>query len=186
QLFRMTQIVSQQRNLNPVENARLFALVGLALGDAAIVAWDAKYSTDIDLWRPESAIRLADTDDNPATEKDESWEPLSKRKDGTRFSPPFPAYISGHATFGATHASIMRHYFGTDNVTFTLDTEDPAVPTLKRTFNSFTSAALENARSRIYLGVHFQWDGDHGFLSGTRLGDFVFKKFLRPIKEKDK
>jgi hypothetical protein len=181
QLFRLTQIVANQRNLNLEAKARLFALVALTLADAGIVAWDAKYSTDIDLWRPESAIRLADTDDNLLTQQDPAWEPLSVDRAGKRFSPPFPAYVSGHATFGAAHAGIMRNFFGTDNVTFELDTDDPSVSGVKRTFNSFSSAALENGRSRIYLGVHFQWDADHGYISGTNLANFVYANQLKVI-----
>jgi PAP2 superfamily len=180
-LFRMTQIVSQARNLPLEENARLFALVALALADAGIVAWDAKYATDLDLWRPETAIRLASTDGNLITTEDPTWEPLSINAQGKRFTPPFPAYVSGHATFGATHAGIMRNFFGTDNLTFELDTDDPSVPGVKRTFNSFSSAALENGRSRVYLGVHFQWDADAGFVSGTKLADYVFAQALRPV-----
>lgn len=189
QLFDITRIVSELRSLDVVENARLFALVALAMGDAAIVAWDAKYSTDLDLWRPQTAIQLANTATNPNTSPDSAWAPLSVRtKNGApfRFSPGFPAYVSGHATFGAAHAAIMRRYFGTDNVTFTAQTEDPSAKdasgnSLERTFNSFTAAALENGRSRIYLGVHFQWDADHGFLSGNALGDYVFANRLTPL-----
>jgi hypothetical protein len=180
-LFRITQIVAQQRNLSLLETARLFALVGLVMGDAAIVAWDAKYRLPINLWRPETAIRLADQDGNFLTEADPNWQPLSINTAGQRFSPAFPAYVSGHATFGAAHAGIMRNFFGTDNVTFTADTDDPNAEGIKRTYNSFSSAALENGRSRIYLGVHFQWDGDHGFWSGTQLADFVYAKVLQKV-----
>jgi PAP2 superfamily len=183
-LIRFTEIVALQRNLSLEEKARLFALVSLALADAAVVAWDAKFSTDIDLWRPESAIRLADADYNVLTQQDLTWEPLSVDRAGKRFSPSFPAYVSGHATFGAAHAGIMRNFFGTDNVTFELDTDDPNASGIKRSFNSFSSAALENGRSRIYLGVHFQWDADHGYISGTNLADFVFKKSLIPLDKK--
>jgi hypothetical protein len=182
QLFEITRIVSEERNLDIVENARLFALVALAMGDAAVVAWDAKYSTDLDLWRPDAAIAGAAKDGNPGTSPAPGWKPLSKMKDGTNFSPNFPAYVSGHATFGAAHAAIMRLYFGTDNVTFTATTEDPNAQGVTRTFNSFTEAARENARSRVYLGVHFQWDGDHGFLSGSALGEHIFATRLRPAK----
>ncbi|MGH8897212.1 MAG: vanadium-dependent haloperoxidase [Egibacteraceae bacterium] len=184
QLFDITRIVSELRDLDVVENARLFALVALAMGDAAIVAWDAKYSTDLDLWRPETAIKLANTATNPNTSPDSAWAPLSVRTKNSasfRFSPPFPAYVSGHATFGAAHAAIMRRYFGTDNVTFTAQTEDPNATNMTRTFNSFTAVALENARSRVYLGVHYQWDADHGFLSGNALGDYVFANRLQPL-----
>lgn len=177
-LFKITQIVSAARGLDVVENARLFALVAMAMADAAVVAWDAKYATDLDLWRPDTAIQLADTDGNPATIADTTWQPLSKTTAGVPFTPPFPAYISGHATFGAAHAAIMRRFFGTDNVTFTATTEDPHAAAATRTFNSFTEAARENARSRIYLGVHFQWDGDHGFLAGTQLGDYIYDTWL--------
>ncbi|WP_373529851.1 spondin domain-containing protein [Nostoc sp.] len=185
QLYAITQIVSKLRGLSFSQNARLFALVGLALGDAGILAWDAKYDTDLDLWRPESAIQLADTDGNPGTIADPTWRPLSPNLDGTRFSPPFPAYVSGHATFGAIHAGILRNFFGTDNVTFTATSEDPAARgnngiRITRTFNSFSSAALENGRSRIYLGVHYQWDADAAYVSGTKLADFVSENFLTP------
>ncbi|MFN6498310.1 MAG: spondin domain-containing protein [Nostoc sp. DedQUE01] len=185
QLYSITQIVSKLKGLSFSENARLFALVGLGLGDAGILAWDAKYDTDLDLWRPESAIQLANTDGNPATIADPTWQPLSPNLDGTRFSPPFPAYVSGHATFGAIHAGILRNFFGTDNVTFTATSEDPAARgnngiRITRTFNSFSSAALENGRSRVYLGVHYQWDADAAYVSGTKLADFVFENFLTP------
>ncbi|QHG16676.1 vanadium-dependent haloperoxidase [Nostoc sp. ATCC 53789] len=183
QLYTITQIVSKLRCLSFSENARLFALVGLGLGDAAILAWDAKYDTDLDLWRPETAIQRAFEDNNPGTTADPTWRPLSPNADGTRFSPSFPAYISGHATFGAVHASILRNFFGTDNVTFTATSEDPSARgnngiRITRTFNSFSSAALENGRSRVYLGVHFQWDADAAYVSGTKLADFLFESLL--------
>ncbi len=183
QLFTITRIVSEQKGLSLAENARLFALVAFAMADAGIVAWDAKYETSLDLWRPETAIKEAATDGNPATAPDASWQPLSVNPaNNQRFSPPFPAYVSGHATFGAAHAAVMRRYFGTDNVTFTATSEDPNLPAnVTRTFNSFTSAALENGRSRVYLGVHFQWDGDHGFHSGTACGEFACDHVLTPI-----
>lgn len=182
QLYTMTSIVAQQRDMTLEETARLFALVAIAMGDAAIVSWDAKYDTNIDLWRPETAIQQANSDTNTDTIADPAWQPLSRTSPtGTHFSPAFPAYTSGHATFGAAHSAVMRKVCGTDNVTFTLTTEDPNAVGTTRTFNSFTAAALENARSRVYLGVHFQWDGDNGFLSGTQLGEYIADTFLRPV-----
>jgi 6-phosphogluconolactonase (cycloisomerase 2 family) len=183
QLFEITQIVSEQEGLDVVENARLFALVALGMADAAIAAWDAKFDTDLDLWRPQDGIQHASEDGNAATIADAAWLPLSfDPTTGKNFSPPFPAYISGHATLGSVHAAVMRRFFGTDNVTFTATTEDPNLPAgVTRTFNSFTAAALENARSRIYNGVHYQWDADNGFLTGKAVGEFVFANALLPV-----
>lgn len=178
-LMDITATLSREKGLSLSENARLFALVGLALGDAGLVAWDQKYSTDVDLWRPVSAIRLADIDNNPKTKKKANWLPLLD------FTPPFPAYTSGHATFGAAHAAIMRNYFGTDNVTFTVGTDEPIVKSVKRTFTSFSEAGRENGVSRVYLGVHFRFDADIGYATGTALGNYVFRNFLRPVSGQD-
>ncbi|MEU6429472.1 vanadium-dependent haloperoxidase [Microbispora sp. NPDC046973] len=174
QLLDTTRSVSQQRGLSQLENTKLFSTVSAALADAAIVAWDAKYLTAIDLWRPESAIQLAADDGNAQTTPDASWQPLSADTAGVHFSPPFPAYISGHATFAGAWAASMQEYFGTDSISFTVGTEDPhAVDSsgrfLTRSFTSFSQAGQEDARSRIYLGVHYSWDGDYGYAAGRKL-----------------
>ncbi len=178
----ITQVVSRDRGLSMVENARLFALTNLAMGDAALVAWDAKYDTNTDLWRPISAIRLADTDGNSRTVADPNWEPLNP------FTPPFPAYISGHATFAASHAAVMAGYFGTDRVTFTITSEDPFYVGLgggSRTYKKFSDAAWENALSRLYLGVHYRFDATDGNRAGMELGKYVVRNYLRPISRAD-
>jgi membrane-associated phospholipid phosphatase len=172
-LNHITQVVSEDRGLSLSENARLFALINVAMADAGLVAWDAKYRTDVDLWRPISAIREAGTDSNAATEADPDWEPLNP------FTPPFPAYTSGHATFGAVHAAVMRGFFGTDNVTFRITSDD--TPGVFRTYERFSDAARENGRSRIFLGVHFQFDADDGYSSGTLLGEYIVQNHLRPL-----
>ena len=182
QLIDITLVVSAQHNLSLSENAHLFGLVGLALGDACIAAWDAKYNTDIDLWRPIDAIRETLDDGNPLTTPDPAWLPLND------FTPPFPAYVSGHATFAATHAAIMRRFFGTDDETFTIGSDEFLVHTslgypagLTRTYTSFSQAAWENAMSRLWLGVHYSWDALDGNTLGTRVGNYDFSHHLRPI-----
>lgn len=174
-LIDVTRVVSNNERLSLVENARLFGLAALAMGDAGMVAWDQKYGTDIDLWRPITAIRQAGSDNNAATVRQGNWLPLLE------FTPPFPAYTSGHATFGAAHAAVMRGYFGTDKKTFTIGTDEPIVSSVKRTFTSFSQAARENGLSRVYLGVHFRFDADSAYSSGTLLGNYVVKNHLRPI-----
>lgn len=179
QLFQHTRIVADQRGLGTADKARLFALVGLAMGDAGIVAWDAKYQTGIDLWRPETAIAQAEHDGNPDTHVHTTWRPLSKDRNGVTFSPPFPAYTSGHATFGGAWAGAMKSFFGTDDIPFTATTEDPHAVGVTRTFPSFSAAARENALSRVYLGVHFRFDGENGVAAGTAMAESAATRFVR-------
>ncbi|WP_230686432.1 vanadium-dependent haloperoxidase [Catellatospora vulcania] len=174
QLFAHTAILAQARGLSTTQNVRLFALVAIAMADASITAWDAKYRTAIDLWRPESAVRLADTDGNAATVADPTWKPLSANTAGVNFSPPFPAYISGHATFAGAWAGVVKAFLGTDAVTWTATTEDPHAVGVSRTFTSISAAATENALSRIYLGVHYRFDADFGLASGGGVAAYVF------------
>jgi hypothetical protein len=176
QLFAHTQIVLKQRGGSSV---KLFALVAMAMADAAIAAWDAKYDTSIDLWRPETAIAEPQSDGNAATVPNSSWQPLSVDGSGNHFSPPFPAYVSGHATFAGAWAGIMKRFYATDAVAFTATTEDPQAVNVQRTFPSFTAAATENARSRVYLGVHYQWDADAGLATGDAVANRVFGTYLR-------
>lgn len=156
--------------------ARLLATVNFAMADAGIAAWDCKYNTPVDLWRPTEGIRLGDTDGNADTIGDAGWDPLSGVLTNglTGYVPGFPAYVSGHATFGAAQAAVMRGFFGTDDVTFTLGTDDPLCVGVSRTFQSFTEAARENGRSRVYLGVHWQFDADAGYSTGTSVGDQAY------------
>ncbi|MGQ0627757.1 MAG: vanadium-dependent haloperoxidase [Phycisphaerales bacterium] len=182
QLIQLTQVVSAQQGLSLSENARLFGLVGLGLGDACVAAWDAKYNTPIDLWRPIDAIRETLDDGNGGTTPVADWLPLND------FTPPFPAYVSGHATFGAVHAEIMRSFFGTDNMAFTLGSDEFSVnpglgyaPDLTRSFTSFSQAAMENAMSRVFLGVHFQWDADDAMTLGTDVGGYIYGNYLRAV-----
>lgn len=173
------------------QRARLFSLVNIAMADAGVAAWDCKYNTDFDLWRPIEAIRQGGTDGNAATISDPAWEPLNNiDPDGPGplladpFTPPFPAYISGHATFGAAQAEIMRLFFGGDTIAggpLTIGSEDPYNSGLTRTFSSWETMARENGRSRIYLGVHYQFDADDGYTSGTGLAEYLFSNYLQAV-----
>lgn len=180
QLLQITESVANDNNLDFYKKSRLFALVSVGMGDACIAAWDAKYRTWCDLWRPITAIHEADTDNNPLTDADPTWEPLAP------WTPPFPAYISGHATFGATHAAVMRNYFRTDEMNMAIYTDDPHYTGPEpRNYTSFTQIARENGRSRIYLGVHYQFDADQGYATGTAVGNLVSAKVALPICSAD-
>jgi len=165
----IAQSVSQDRHLTLLENARLFALLGIAVADAAIVSWDAKYAYSC--WRPVTAIREADHDGNPATAGDPAWNSLIA-------TPPFPAYTSGHSTFSSASARVLSLFFGTDAVSFT--TTSDALPGVTRSFTSFSQAAAEAGQSRIYGGIHFQYDNQAGLATGRALGEHVFFGDLGP------
>ncbi|MER7417518.1 carbohydrate binding domain-containing protein [Micromonospora peucetia] len=171
QLFTHTRIVAEQRKLGILANARLFGLVALALADAAIAAWDSKYQTPIDLWRPVSAIEAM---------HGPGWQPLSQDRNGVPYTPPFPAYVSGHATFAGAWAAVMKGFFGTDAIGFDATTDDPNAVGVVRHMSGFDQAAQENALSRIYLGVHYRFDADAGLATGASVGAYVHANRLRP------
>jgi hypothetical protein len=195
QLNQITQAFADQAfgALSPEDRlqqeARLFGLVNLALADAGVAAWDAKYNTDFDLWRPITAIQNGGTDGNAATDADPTWEPLNNvDPDGAGplsadpFSPQFPAWVSGHATFGAAHAGIMAAFFGSDSFSPMLfGTDDPYVPGLQREFSSWSDMAWENALSRLYLGVHYRIDAIDGNDLGFDIAKWTFDNYLRLI-----
>ncbi|WP_285549518.1 vanadium-dependent haloperoxidase [Streptomyces lavendulae] len=173
QLLQATREVATQRRLNTYENARLFALVSTAMADAGIAVRDVKFLTPIDLWRPVSAIREGGLDPE--------WKPLLKTRAGVNVTPCFPAWASGHATFGAAWAGVMKRYFGSDNIAFTMTTDDPQSPVKSRSFTSFSQAAREDADSRIWLGVHFPWDAEDGLTLGDRIANHVYTTKLRRL-----
>ena len=166
----VAQIVAGDRRNTLEENARLFALLNITLADAAIVSWDAKY--EFDLWRPVTAIRAADTDGNPRTGRDTTWEPFLT-------TPPFPTYTSGHSTFSGAAAAVLQAFFGTNHVAFVLPSETAGVA--DRSFRSFSQAADESGMSRIYGGIHFDFDNVAGLRSGNQLGRHVAAHFLRKV-----
>ncbi|MFB7178371.1 vanadium-dependent haloperoxidase [Streptomyces sp. NPDC056257] len=173
QMLQATREVSKARGLGVYANARLFALVSLALADTGIAVRDAKFATPIDLWRPASAIREGGLDPQ--------WKPLLKNNDGVNVNPCFPAYVSGHASFGAAWAGVMKRYFGSDNISFDLTTDEPQAPVKTRHFTSFSAAAKEDADSRIWLGVHFPWDATDGLALGDKVANQVFTTKLRTL-----
>ncbi|MFO0922935.1 MAG: phosphatase PAP2 family protein [Pirellulales bacterium] len=162
----IAQTVSEQKGISLADNARLFAMLNVAMADAAIMAWNTKYDTEF--WRPITAIRAADTDGNAATVADTSWAPLIT-------TPPFPSYVSGHASFSGAAAAVLKSFFGTDNISFVAASENAAVPA--RSFTSFSQAAQESADSRLYGGIHWRFDNEDGLTAGTALGQFVTTKF---------
>ena len=188
------QIVDDQ-DVEPLEAARLLALANVAMADATLCCWESKYFYKF--WRPVTAIRGADTDGNDDTTAIADYTPLgapaSNINPGINFTPPFPAYPSGHATMGGALFEMLRNHFGTDDIefTFTSDelngvTEDNAGvvrPLSPRTFSNFSDPEEENGQSRIYLGIHWQFDKTEGIAMGREVADFVFDNLYQPASK---
>ncbi len=165
----IAQHVAGQRSTNLWQNARLFALLNIALADAGIAAWDCKY--EYNFWRPITAIRAADTDGNPLTDQDAAWVPYI-------MTPAFPEYVSAHSLFSAAAAHILVNYFGTDNIDFMVSSY--MMPMDMRTYHSFVQAAQEAGASRIYGGIHFASANVNALAAGEALAGYVYNNFLRP------
>ena len=149
--------LAKQKKTRDLELARLLALVNLALADTGIATWESKYFYQF--WRPITGIREAASDGNPDTVADPAWAPLL----GT---PAFPAYTSGHSMVSAASAVVLADFFGTDNVSFTLPSQNPVLAA--RSFTSFSEAAAESAVSRLYGGIHWSFDNNVGLTAGAR------------------
>jgi membrane-associated phospholipid phosphatase len=165
----IAQNVAIARGNTLQQNARLFALLNVAMADAAIGAWDAKYHYNF--WRPVTAIREGGTDGNPATEPDSDWESLI-------VTPPFPEYISGHSTFSGAAATVLSLFYGTPRIRFT--TGSDALPGVVRKFSGFFEAAYEAAVSRMYGGIHFRSANEDGLKTGFAVGGWTFTHIMRP------
>ncbi len=163
----IAQDVGNARRNTLEENARLFALLNLAMADAAICAWDAKHT--FHNWRPITAIRLADMDGNPDTTLDEFWSPLIA-------TPPFPDYVSGHSTFSGAAATVLAMFYRKDNISFT--TGSDFLPGVTRSFPSFSAAAEEAMNSRLYGGIHFRFANEDGLAAGLDIGEWTVTHYL--------
>jgi hypothetical protein len=147
------------------QNARMFALLDTSLADGVIALYDSKYAYH--RWRPVTAVRAADNDDNPDTMGDPNWTPLA-------VTALDPSYAGAHAEISQSAATTLRDFFGTDRLDFSLT--NPNLPGVVRSFQSFSQAADEAAASRIYAGQHFRYDEDAGQALGDEVGNFVFEE----------
>lgn len=195
----IVRVIAEQQGNGVLENARLFALVNLAMADAGIACWNDKYRYSF--WRPIVGIREADPgtgpsgfgDGNPDTEGEIDWEPYgapASNASGTNFTPPFPACGSGHATFGASALHLVARFYGTDEISFdftsdefngiTTDQFGNVRPVVTRHYDRLSDAIEENGQSRIYLGIHWRFDKTCGIDQGTAIADAVFDDCLKP------
>jgi hypothetical protein len=143
------------------ENARLFALLNIAMADAAISCWDAKYA--FHFWRPVTAINFAEPELN--------WASFT-------VTPPFPDYVSGHSTFSGAAATVLALFYGTEDLPFTIGSD--FLPGVYRSFPTCLDAAEEAAVSRLYGGIHFRSANEDGLQAGISIGEWTGTRYLQP------
>jgi hypothetical protein len=154
--------------LELVDRARILALVNLAMADAYIYIFDAKYTYN--LWRPYHAIRLADTDGNPATSPDPDWTSLIQP------TPNHQEYPSAHSAISGAGLRMMRNLLGDQG--FTL--RSPGYPSFVYNYPSFSAGALGVQNARIWGGIHYRFATQVGAGGGATIADYIFANFMQP------
>jgi hypothetical protein len=182
--------IANDQGISTVDLLKMLTLLNVAMADVAIVCWESKWLYK--LWRPISAIRTCSPTGEPLQPGlvgDATWTPLGAPNSNTlkgNFTPPFPAYPSGHATFGAGIFRVLKHFFD-DKVPFTFVSDElngatrgsdgEVRPLVPRTFMSFDQAEEENGQSRMYLGIHFNTDKVEAIKMGHQVADYVLEHF---------
>ena len=206
------EIVEQTGN-TPEQNARLFAMASIAQADAAIAAWDAKFKYNF--WRPVTAIQeaglggIGDADGNPDTVEIPNWKPMGAPGNDANsldddFTPPFPAWVSGHATMGAAVFKTLELFYNTnvfDAIDGVMGNDDAYTLTSQeagsgeaRDYLTLTQTAPldigtedspegENGTSRVYLGIHWMFDQRDGIQLGHSIAETVFADLFKPVPE---
>lgn len=202
--------IGQAIGNTPADNARMFAMASVTLADAIIAAWDTKY--EVDLWRPITGIRGGADDGNSNTVADPTWEYLGAPGNNPAiasddFTPPFPAYVSGHATMGGAIFKTLELFYGTNDFATADDLVGVDPVTGQYTLHSteaggggardyvrFTqvgglgpgmenSPEGENSMSRIYLGVHWRMDQEDGQALGRAVAEYVAGHYFQAVPE---
>ncbi len=165
----VARTVSVARETSTVDKARLFALTNISLHDALQTTFASKFQHG--LWRPVTAIRRAEEDGNAATAPDAGWVSLIG-------APPYPSYAGNMAAIGTSQATILAAFFGRDDIRF--DHMWAGAGGATRSYSGFGAMADEQARARVYGGIHFTFDNVAGQSVGTNVANYVFAKFMRP------
>jgi hypothetical protein len=154
-----------------VQNARLLALTSMVQADAFIAVFEAKYTYNF--WRPLTAIRDGDIDQNDATAPDVGWEPLVE-------TPMHPDYPSSHCIGAAAVAAVLEKEFGPKVPSFRLGS--PGAPRAMHSFSKLPDFVDEVSNARVWAGIHFRTATVVGVAMGRKIGDYAWQKVLRPVK----
>jgi hypothetical protein len=153
------------------DTARLFAAVDMSLTDAVISVWDSKFH--FGFWRPITAIQLGDTDGNPDTAADTTWEPFIPT--GT---PPYPEYVSGfNGVTGAYTASLSR-ILGAGQLDLNITSVAAGVT---RHYDTASALNQDGIDGRVYLGIHFRTADEVAIDMGTQVANWALDHYFQPL-----
>jgi hypothetical protein len=158
------------RNLDIVQSARMFAAIDMSAADAIITVWHAKYVYG--LWRPITAVNLADTDGNPNTTADPNWVPLIT-------TPAYPEYPSGYNAFSASVTGGLEELFHTQHLNLTLIST--AVPNATRHYDSGRAERADVLNARVWLGIHFRFADIASRNLGLQVSDWTIDHYFQPV-----
>lgn len=164
--------VAKQPGREITQNARLFAAVTQASDDALIAVFDAKYHYGF--WRPITAIRNGDIDNNNLTERDPAWTPLIN-------TPMHPEYPCAHCIVAAAVGTVLQADLG-DTPTPVLTTSSHAAGGKIRSWKKIEDFVQEVIEARIYDGVHYRNSGETGAVMGKEIGNLAIQKYLESSK----
>jgi hypothetical protein len=154
------------------ENARMFALLNMAIADATIAVFDSKYFYNY--WRPVTAIRAGNTDPNPKTEGDPNFNTFIN-------TPPYPSYPSGYGGLAAAGRYILERFFGSTQHSIKLSL--PALPGVTLEYTKIRQLTDDIADARVYGGIHFRFDQDEAEVLGLNVAQYVKQNNLRCVRE---
>jgi hypothetical protein len=156
------------------ENARIFALLAMAMADGSIAVFDTKYFYN--RWRPVTAIWGGGIDGNPMTTPDPTWLPLIA-------TPPFPSYASAHATLSGAARAVLERAFGKRGLAITLS--NPALPGVVLNYTTWDQITDDIDDARVYGGIHFRFDQEAGAHQGRQVGRYILRHYLRSEHDHD-
>ena len=164
------QIVAAKK-MSLIDTARFMALTAVAGADAAIAVFDAKYHYEF--WRPITAIRNGDTDDNPATERDATWQPIDN-------TPMHPEYPCAHCIISGAVASAIEAALGTADIPEVTMTS-PTAPGVTHRWTNIRAYNDEVSNARIWAGFHYRFSVRVGQDMGRKIGEHVVKNLMQPV-----
>ena len=177
---RFCRNVAASKKMDAWRTARFLAMANVGIFDGFLSSFEGIYYYY--RWRPETAIRLAAFDNNPATAPIENWLPfvidIKVGPPPHTPTPPIPEYPNPQAVVGAAVVKILQHIFETDETNVDLISWDVLSVGITRHYTSFSQAGQENFDSRIYAGFHFRYSMNAGNAMGEKVGEYVFANYF--------